>query len=149
MTDEDYIWRIETVDEKGAYSGGLCRHGMDGHYYGRLTHPEPYDDDVAPKYDMIFGFDSVLSARRWFTSLHDLMDWEDMGAKLVVFRSADLCKISHGKSQVAFKCDGIPVKLPCADLHRLRIDDLVAKVERLFAERGDSKTQLASDDCVS
>lgn len=143
MSDSDYIWRIETGSGQGAYWGSMC--DGEGKYYGDC-HPGPYYDgikDVTSAH--LFGFQSVLYARRWFSSIHDLSDWERThGAMLVAIRKSECTNIIDGTNQTVFvpmNSNGETakrVRLPASDLHRLRVSELVAKVEREFARLHDS-----------
>lgn len=125
--DADFIWRIETGDGEGAYHG-MC-YG-EGQYYGKC-HPAPTGDGIEGfDKEHFFGFEDVLQARRWFTSVHDLADWERYHqAKLVVYEKSAVAKIIEGNSQIVFKPNGAtPIKLHATDLHRLRVTELVEKV---------------------
>lgn len=143
MDDNDFIWRIETGEGRGAYWGSMCN--GEGKYYGD-AHPGPYNDGIQNvTMNHKFGFQSILYARRWFSSIHDLSDWErSHDAKLVAFRKSDCTNIIDGVNQTVFvpeNSDGEAapfIRLPASDLHRLRVSELVAKVEREFAHLHES-----------
>lgn len=134
MNDKRFIWRIETGSGEGAYHGGLC-YG-EGEYFSEY-HPSLYGDGVNCddfKSAHLFGFNSIFQARRWFTSIHDLQDWErSKDAKLVVYKRGACYDIIEGKSQVVFVPAGQKVALNASDLHRLRVSELVTKVAEEFS----------------
>lgn len=138
-THKDFIWRIEDGSDNGAYSY-MC-YG-EGQYYGDY-HPGPYSDGIDTsqmRSEHLFGFRDVVQARRWFTSIHDLQDWERQhDAKLVVYRRKEVSDIQDGNNQTIFvPGSAAKVRLNATDLHRLRIEELVSKVLGEFATLSES-----------
>lgn len=133
----DYIWRIENKDGKGAYS--FC--SGEGQYWGDY-HPGPtFHDHPEGNYVEVhdnhrFGFSKIITARRWWCSLPDLIDWEsNEKAVLVAFRVADCTDIVELKSQTMFKPNDYKndkVAFPASWLHTKRMEELINLADKEF-----------------
>ena len=139
--NQEYIWRIETGDGRGAYRGGLC-YGNNETAYSSNYHPGPHEDGInlsgtKNRQCNLFGFQSVHHARRWFSSIHDLRKWEEShDAKLVVYQRSDCKDLQEGKFQMVFtpNKDAKKVSFTASHLHEKTIKELHANAKEIYDE---------------
>lgn len=142
----DFIWRLEAENGYGPYSGNFADNSEnDGIYYGTF-HPSPHSSFrkeneifLDPSFDIkdyIFGFKSIPSARRWWYSQHDLIQWEAKGMCLVAYDSDDIVKYEATNDQVMFipKENAMMFKAPASHLHLKKINELMSRAQSFFGK---------------
>lgn len=105
MTDQRFLWRLETEGGLGFYSNmSLSESGLVGSYSSSSgRHPMPGCDGV-PNFhgESIFGFDSLALTREWFYEPEDGDTIHEAGIKLAAFRVEDVTEIKRGQRQLVF-----------------------------------------------
>jgi hypothetical protein len=136
----NYIWRLETEEGDGIYNAGMFMRNNEIDYYHRIHHPTPkedFEDDPTYIESNIYGFKDIITARRWWCSIHDLKKWSKDGLKLAVFKNESCINVIEGTNQVVFKRPEYdPLYLPCEFLHTKPIDKLTKLADSHFANQG-------------
>ena len=132
----ELIFRLETMDGKGAYQGNLFASNTDGNNNQNYNadsdlHPSPHwHDSIEFTREHIFGFSDLADARRWWFDVADLRRWHKDGLRLVIWPSARSEDVVYGKRQIAFKPpEEDPLRLPAYAIHEFSeetIRDMVA-----------------------
>ena len=147
-----YIYRLENKNNKqGAYRehSGISKEDQELYQYGS-AHPTPRSDgidiyDIPCHEDLIFGFNSIAQARRWWHNEVHCKRWNRNGVRLMVCYQRDCKRIFKGKHQVAFERPERYVYLNLEHLHgmgKVNLNKLAAK--KLAKVKIEPKTVEAS-----